>query len=268
MNKKSESTLKIMENYMRVKNYSERTISTYVHYAKLFLGSFEADPYHINQAEIEQYLLSFSYSSTSQQNQVINAVKLLCTKVLKKKLRDIKLERPRRERKLPQVIDSEVLLSKIAKIENIKHRAIISLAYSVGLRVSEAINLKIEDIDSNRMVINIRNAKGRKDRVVPLSENVLLLLRKYYAEYKPDIYLFNGQSSLKYSSGSCNQIVKKYLGRQFHFHQLRHSSATSLLESGTDLRIIQKILGHNSSKTTEIYTHVSTALLHKVALPI
>lgn len=195
-------------------------------------------------------------------------MKLLCTKVLKKKLRDIRIERPRREKKLPQVIDSEVLLSKIAKIKNIKHRAIISLAYSVGLRVSEVINLKIEDIDSARMIIYIKNAKGRKDRIVPLSKNVLSLLRNYYKEYRPETYLFNGQSSLRYSATSCNQIVKKYLGRQHHFHQLRHSSATTLLETGTDLRIIQQILGHRSSKTTEIYTHVSNATLQRVALPI
>jgi site-specific recombinase XerD len=166
------------------------------------------------------------------------------------------------------LIDGEYIKEQLSKIENIKHKSILSLTYSVGLRVSEVINLKIEDIDSKRMIIHIKNAKGRKDRVVPLSQKVLELLREYFKEYRPIKYLFNGQNSLKYSSGSCNQIVKKYLGEKYHIHQLRHSCATNLLENGTDLKIIQKILGHSNVKTTEIYTHVSNQLLSKVNLPI
>lgn len=142
------------------------------------------------------------------------------------------------------------------------------LAYSVGLRVSEVINLKITDIDSSRMIITIRQAKGKKDRVVPLSPNVLNVLREYFKEFKPKVFLFNGQFDPQYSATSCNAIVKQYLGNRYHFHLLRHSCFTNLLEGGTDLRIIQKIAGHASSKTTEIYTHVSTQLLHKVALPV
>ena len=118
------------------------------------------------------------------------------------------------------------------------------------------------------MIINIKNGKGKKDRIVPLSETLLFLLREYFKEYRPTEYLFNGQNSLQYSSGSCNQIVKKYLGKDYHFHLLRHSCFTHLLENGTDLRIIQKLAGHSSSKTTEIYTHVSTNILNKINLPI
>lgn len=118
------------------------------------------------------------------------------------------------------------------------------------------------------MVITIHQAKGRNDRIVPLSSTILALLREYYKEYKPTIYLFNGQNSLQYSSMSCNQIVKKYLGEEYHFHLLRHSCFTSLLESGTDIRIIQKLAGHNNVKTTEIYTHVSNQMLSKINLPI
>jgi site-specific recombinase XerD len=136
------------------------------------------------------------------------------------------------------------------------------------MRVSEIINLKISDIDSDRSLIYIYNAKGNKDRVVPLSDKIRLILRDYYKEFNPKTYLFNGQFGLKYSSKSCNQIVKKYLGENYHFHTLRHSSFTALLECGTDLRIIQSIAGHSSSKTTEIYTHVSNNLLNKVQLPI
>jgi site-specific recombinase XerD len=169
---------------------------------------------------------------------------------------------------LPRVIDGEFIKQQLYKIENLKHKAILTLTYSVGLRVSEIINLKIEDIDSKRMLIYIKNAKGRKDRVVPLSKNVLELLRIYFKEYRPIEYLFNGQFSNQYSIGSCKKIYKRYIDSNSSIHTLRHSSFTNLLESGTDLRIIQKIAGHSSSKTTEIYTHVSNRLLNKVNLPI
>lgn len=142
------------------------------------------------------------------------------------------------------------------------------LAYSVGLRVSEVINLKLTDIDSQRMVILIKNGKGKKDRIVPLSENVLKTLREYFKKYRPKKYLFEGQNRDTYSATSCNKIVKNYLGQSYHFHTLRHSSFTSMLEAGTDLRLIQKIAGHASSKTTEIYTHVSNNLLQKANLPM
>jgi integrase/recombinase XerD len=136
------------------------------------------------------------------------------------------------------------------------------------MRVSEVCNLKIEDIDSKRMLIHIKNSKNRKDRLVPLSPTVLNLLREYFKAFKPKEYLFNGQFSLQYSHRSCNEIVKKYLGSEFHFHLLRHSCFTSLLECGTDLRIIQSVAGHSSSKITEVYTHVSNQTLSKINLPI
>jgi site-specific recombinase XerD len=199
---------------------------------------------------------------------VINAIRFLYKFGLNKKYDKVSFKRPKSEKKLPQIIDHNHIITQLVKIENLKHKTILSLAYSIGLRVSEIINLKIEDIDSKRMLIHIKNAKGRKDRIVPLSENILTLLRDYFKEYRPVEYLFNGQNSPKYSTGSCNAIVKKYLGEKYHIHQLRHSCFTNLLEKGTDLRIIQKIAGHSNVKTTEIYTHVSNQLLNKVSLPI
>jgi site-specific recombinase XerD len=226
-------------------------------------------PQHLVSNDFQNYLNKYHFTSISQQNQIINAIKFLYEKVLDKKYDKINFQRPRKEKHLPQIIDRDFLLDKINQIQNLKHKAIISLAYSVGLRVSEVINLKIEDIDSKRMLINIRQAKGKKDRIVPLSRNILEILRKYYVRFKPKIYLFNGQNnSLQYSSESCNKLVKHYIGKEYHFHLLRHSCFTALLEQGTDLRVIQKIAGHSSSKTTEIYTHVSTNLLNKVLLPI
>jgi len=136
------------------------------------------------------------------------------------------------------------------------------------LRVSEILNLKIKDIDSNRMLIHINNSKGNKSRIVPLSEHLLHILRNYYTEYKPNEYLFNGQKKLKYSSTSCNKIVKKYIDKNAHMHLLRHSCFTHLLENGTSLSLIQKIAGHSSVKTTEIYLHISTETLKTIELTI
>ena len=158
-------------------------------------------------------------------------------------------------------------------ITNVKHKAIVSLLYSCGLRVSEVIDLRITDIDSQRMIINVRNAKGNKDRCVSLSQNVLELLRKYYIEYKPIGHLFNGQFQNQYSSSSIEQFLKTYakaagIKKHVHPHCLRHSFAVHHLEQGTDLRYIQLFLGHKNSKTTERYTHVSNLNINNVKSPI
>jgi site-specific recombinase XerD len=268
MNTFNNSTVKKYEQILTVKNYSPRTVKCYSHYVARFSQHFKENLYHVNNTQVREFFYNYKFSSIAEQNQYINAVKLFCKYILEKDIDKIRLERPRKEKHLPCIIDQEELLTKIKAIQNIKHKAIISVAYSVGLRVSEIINMQIKDIDSARMIINIKNAKGRKDRIVPLSQNILILLRVYYKEYKPSVYLFEGQFKEQYSPVSCNQIVKKYLGKSYHFHLLRHSCFTHLLESGTDLRIIQTIAGHNSSKTTEIYTHVSNNILSKVKLPI
>jgi site-specific recombinase XerD len=262
--------LEIFQEKLRYKNYSPKTITVYCSYLSSFLIHNKIkDPYQVTTKQIIEFLESYNFKSTSQQNQYIGCLKLFAKYILNKK--DIhlsKIERPRNEKKLPKVIDGDLIKEKLSKIENIKHKAILTLTYSVGLRVSEIVNLKIEDIDSKRMIIHIKNAKGRKDRIVPLSQTVLELLREYFKKYKPKEYLFNGQFSLQYSVKSCQNIFKKYIDDKSHIHILRHSCFTNLLESGTDLRIIQKIAGHSSSKTTEIYTHVSNQLLSKIKLPI
>lgn len=268
INKKHEEILRIYVQKLKYFNYCNRTIEIYVHYVGKFLKSTDKYYQHLVSSDFQNYLNNYKFSSISQQNQIINAIKFLYDKVLQRKYDKVSFQRPRKERHLPQVIDNNFLITKINSIQNLKHKSILSLAYSVGLRVSEVINLKIKDIDSARMVIIIRQSKGRKDRIVPLSENILKLLREYYTDFKPVEYLFNGQTKPQYSITSCNQLVKQYLGKNYHFHLLRHSCATELLERGTDLRFIQKLLGHSSSKTTEIYTHVSTAAMHKIQLPI
>jgi site-specific recombinase XerD len=266
---KNQKIIKICEEKFIYLNYSPRTKDNYLSHIKPFLESLgDKQIIHCNSYDFQSYLDNYNFTSTSQQNQVINAIRFLYKEVLNKKYDKVYFKRPKSEKKLPRVIDGEFIKIQLSKIENLKHKTILTLTYSVGLRVSEVINLKIEDIDSKRMLIHIKNAKGRKDRIVPLSETVLGLLRNYYKEYKPKEYLFNGQNSTQYSIGSCQKIYKKYIDSNSSIHTLRHSSFTNLLESGTDLRIIQKIAGHSSSKTTEIYTHVSNNMLSKIKLPI
>lgn len=255
---------------LKLKNYSENTISNYCSQVELFLKYFNktaTKPSEISEKKIKDWL-SLARTTNSMKHR-ISAVKLFYKLTGKQPLKFKYIEYPRSERHLPQIIDKDLILDELKIMQNKKHKTIIMLAFSVGLRVSEVVNLKIEDIDSKRMIINIRQAKGRKDRVVPLSGTVLNTMREYFKEYRPKQYLFNGQDGrLQYSPGSCNQIVKQHLGEKFHFHLLRHSSFTTMLESGVDLRIIQKIAGHQNVKTTEQYTHVSNQLLSKVALPI
>jgi integrase/recombinase XerD len=266
---KNQKIIKICEEKFIYLNYSRRTVENYLSHIKRFIdGLDDKQIIHCNSKDFQNYLNNYNFSSVSQQNQIINAIRFLYKEVLGKKYDKVSFKRPRSEKKLPKVIDSELIKTKLSEIENIKHKAILTLTFSVGLRVSEIVNLRIEDIDSKRMLIHIKNAKGRKDRVVPLSQTVLDLFRLYYKQYRPTNYLFNGQNSEQYSIGSCQKIYKKYIDDESSIHTLRHSSATALLENGTDLRVIQKILGHSNVKTTEIYTHVSNQILSKVNLVV
>lgn len=265
---KNSNFIKLFERDLKVKNYADSTIKNYLYQIEIFLNYFKGkdSPKHISTDEIKDYLLTAK--EVNSQRHMHSAIKLFYKYTIHQPQKFRFIEYARKEKKLPQVIDKDFLVNKINQIQNLKHKSIIMLAYSTGMRVSEICNLLISDIDSKRMIIIIRRGKGRKDRIVPLSGNVLKVLRQYFSEYNPKEYLFNGQFDVQYSHRSCNEIVKKYIGNDFHFHTLRHSNATALLEFGTDLRVIQKLLGHNSSRTTEIYTHVSTNLISKVKTPI
>ena len=173
------------------------------------------------------------------------------------------IERPRKENYLPEVLSEEEIASILKAITNLKHKAIIMVIYSGGLRISELINLKVKDIDSDRMQMRISQSKGKKDRYTLLSNKTLLILRNYFTEYKPKEWLFEGEGGGQYADSSIYSIFKKAITsanikKKVSIHSLRHSFATHLLESGTDLRYIQSLLGHSSSKTTEIYTHITT----------
>jgi site-specific recombinase XerD len=255
-------------NKLLLKQYSTNTIDMYCHYFKKFLDSF-SDIDTLSESQVCNYVLNQKCKSESQQNIIINTIKFYYEKVRYRKRKIYRLERPKTSQKLPVVCSHEEIVSVIESIKNTKHKAIISLAYSVGLRVSEVVNLKIEDIDSKRMIITIRQSKGKKDRQVPLSESLLQLLRQYYLEYKPREFLFNGQNSIQYSIGSCQAIYDRYKKtKKSTFHSLRHSCFTYLLEQGTDLRIIQELAGHSNISTTQIYTHVSSRVLQKLRLPV
>jgi site-specific recombinase XerD len=183
------------------------------------------------------------------------------------------IERPREKKPLPKVISLQEVNALINNTNNIKHRCIVSLLYGAGLRRAELLNLKLTDIDSKRMVIEVRNGKGGKDRLTILSETVLSDLRRYYKEWKPKTYLFEGSKGKKYSPASVLNIVKKAarkagIKKTVTPHMLRHSFATHLLENGTDLRYIQVLLGHNSTRTTEIYTQVAVNNIKIIKSPL
>lgn len=258
---------KILRQKMQLKNYSQSTIKSYEGVIYNFLEWVDVAPSKVGTSHFKAYIMSKDFGSVSSQDRYVSALKYFYYKVLDKKQRLPEFERPRRAKKLPQVVDKKVMLSKITAIQNLKHRAILSVAYSTSMRVSEIAKLKIGDVDSNRMLILIRNGKGNKDRYVKLTQGILELLREYYKAYHPITFLFNGDvPGYPYSTSSLGKISNKYLG--VNFHKIRHSSATAIMEAGTDLRILQDHLGHASSKTTEIYTHVSNETKQQVNTPM
>ena len=211
--------------------------------------------------------------SVSQQNQRINAIKFYYEKVLNRKKEYYRISRPRKESKLPTVLTKEEVNSLIQMTKNLKHRCILMTIYSGGLRRSELINLKVTDIDSQRMLIKVCGAKGKKDRYTLLSERLLSELRKYYKVYLPRQWLFEGQEGGPYSATSIERIFRDAVGRAgikkyVTPHSLRHSFATHLLEQGTNLRYFQELLGHSSTKTTQIYTRVASNSLMKIRNPL
>jgi len=205
-------------------------------------------------------------------NSAINALKFYYGNVLKKKF-IYEVKRPRKDKKLPVILSKEEVAKILSSVDNIKHKTILMLVYSAGLRVGEVVRLKPEDIDSKRMLIHIKGAKGRKDRYTLLSEKALEILRQYWRKYKPEKWLFGGAKEGRYLSIRSvdkifrNACEKAGIKKDVSMHTLRHSFATHLLEGGTDLRYIQELLGHAHSKTTEIYTHVSTKSLGKITSP-
>lgn len=258
------------EEYLQklaLKRYSNNTVRNYVSKFEEFINYYkDVELLNLNENDVRNYLqkLVEEERSNSYINLSINAIKFYYEMVLGMPNRFYAIERPRKEFKLPKVLSKDEILSIIEHTNNIKHRCIVSLLYASGLRRSELLNLIPSDIDSKRMLITVRQGKGNKDRNTVLNQRVLDDLRIYFKNYNPKVYLFEGaKPSKKYSASSVLQIVlraskKAGIKERVNPHMLRHSFATHLLENGVDLRYIQLLLGHNSTKTTEIYTHVAT----------
>jgi site-specific recombinase XerD len=262
---------------LQLKSYSASTIKTYKDAFNVFTDHFDDKEINkIAKREIEDYLLHLAKNKKQSETAIhsaVNAIKFYYEQVIKKPKEYYELQRPKKPIKNVTVFSENEVTKIINAITNIKHKAMLMIGYAAGLRISEIINLKIQDIDSERMMLHIRNAKGKKDREVILSETLLNVLRDYYKLYKPKAFLFEGQQGGSYSTRSLQLILKKAkqkagVKKAGSIHAFRHSFATHLLEGGTDLSIIQKLLGHNDIKTTLRYTHVSNATLQKIISPL
>lgn len=260
---------------LELKHYSIRTGQVYVHAFEHFINHYkELALWAIGEEEIRTYLMQLLHEgySDSTINQHINAIKFYYEVVEGMPNRFYSIERPRKKKKLPVVLSKSEVYSMLCATTNLKHRCILGLLYSSGLRRNELLHLKIEDIDSKRMMVHVRDAKGGKDRMTLLSSRLLKELRLYYKYFKPKEYLIEGQYGGMYTGASVLNIVKQAakkagIKKKVSPHTLRHSFATHLLESGTDLRYIQALLGHSSSRTTEIYTHVANKQLGFIRNP-
>lgn len=266
-----------MTDKLKELRYSESTIRTYKALFEEFINFYhKTDIGKIDEKMIIaflRYLVTERKVSSSYQNQSINAIKFYYERVLGGQRKVYYIDRPRREKTLPTVLSEEEIIQILNAVGNLKHKAILMTIYSAGLRISEAVNLKIKDIDSQRMQIRVEQSKGKKDRYTLLAAKTLEILRMYVKEYKPKNWLFEGQNREQYSDRSINAILKMAVDKtnikkHVTVHTLRHSFATHLLENGTDLRYIQNLLGHENPQTTEIYTHVTTKGFSQIKSPM
>lgn len=265
------------EVYLNYKRYSTNTVRVYLSMIRIFF-SYNKDklPEQITNDDIMLFNRDFilkNHFSFNYQNQMVSAIKLFFERIERRSIEVDQIERPKRPKSLPVVFSTDEVTRLLKGVHNLKHKAVLSLIYSAGLRVGEAVAMRLTDIDSDRRLIHIRSAKGKKDRVVNLSPRLLELLREYARQFKPKIYLFNGQESLQYSAESIRHIFKEAvknagIKKPVRVHTLRHSFATHMLEKGVDIRYIQDMLGHNDPKTTMIYTHISERKINMFVNPL
>ncbi len=256
--------LDIFNDRLILQRYSNNTIKSYMTNCSAFLYSFNTDPKNISIAEIEKYINQkvFEKISISHQKAIVGSIKKFYELVYNTKI-DLNYLNPKRNQsKIPSFFSKEEVKKILDATDNLKHKSILTTIYACGLRLSELLNLKIEDIKSDSKIIIIRQSKGNKDRVVQLSDKLLDLLREYYKMYKPKIFLFEGQFQNQYSARSVQIILnnsrkKANIKTPGTVHTLRHSYATHLINAGIDIRTIQDLLGHQSLKTTQIYTHIT-----------
>lgn len=277
LNNKQRKFLNSFYTYLQGKRYSISSVKTYTFFVADFI-SFHKNKNLNNLTNrdvelfIETVFIERNYSISSQR-QFISAIKQFTTFFPETAIDNFSLERPKKSRKLPSVLSQEEVLEIIKCTQNLKHKAIISLIYSCGLRISELINLKLTDFNLDRKQVLVKNGKGRKDRYVNFAESFVPLLKSYYYAYKPKVYFVEGATGGKYSSESIRQFLRKSckkanVNKTVTPHTLRHSYATHLLENGVDIRYIQTLLGHAKPETTMIYTHVKRSDLMKISNPL
>lgn len=253
----------------KLKYNSLSTQKNYISCVTQFLFHFEnkyREPKEIPTQEIKEWLLTAMTVNTRKHR--LCAVKSFYEITVGMPMKLDKIPYPRKEKKLPRIINQEELKGKILAITNKKHKSILALAYACSLRVSEVVNLKISDIKGKENIICIREAKGSKDRHNKISNDMLEILRDYFREYKPKEYLFEGQTGDKYSTRSCEEIYHKYIDTETSFHNLRHSGITAMIEAGTNQMAIQVAVGHTRASTTQGYYHASPKFLSQIQSPI
>ena len=264
----SKDPICMLAQELRLRNFSSKTVKAYTYYNQEILRFVEKSPKEINSQDIKDYLdyLINSGKSTSTINQAINALKFYYGQILRRKFfsGEIEIKRPKKEKKLPIVLSKQEILKMINISNNIKHKLVVQILYSTGLRISELKNLEINDIDFNRKCVLVKNGKGKKDRITVISQAVLKNVEKYLLEYKPIKYLFESFGvAKKMNIRSMQKVVTNLAGKAgikkgVSAHSLRHSFATHLLENNVNLRYIQSLLGHARLETTQIYTKVAT----------
>ncbi len=262
---------------LKLKGYSANTIRTYTtEFAQLLYLLKDHPVQQLTPEKLRSYILFCIKRQKLSENQIhsrLNAIKFYFDQVLHKDKFFMDIPRPKKQAKLPKVLSTREVHHLFAVTTNLKHRLVLKLCYGMGLRVSEVVALKLEDIDSQRMLVHIRRAKGKRDRYVPLPASVLKELKAYYQQYCPGDYVFEGQYGGAYSKRSAQAVFKvamKKAGihKPVGIHSLRHSYATHLLEYGTDMSFIQQLLGHANIKTTAVYAHISETHLGKVKSPL
>lgn len=277
LNAQATQALLDLEKTLTIKRYSAATLRSYLQMFRVFLSKFmEVDLKQVNKEDIEGFiyqLIQKNKISESYQNQIINSIKAYYEHVLGMPREYYEVKRPKRTLTVPNVLSQQEVFKIIQNPKNIKHRAILWTIYSAGLRISELVNLRIVDIHSEDGFIFVKDSKGKKDRRTILSKHLLVLLRDYYREHKPSYWLFEGLSGGRYSVGSVRSIFRKAVDLSGSnpwstVHTLRHSFATHSIENNVSLRHIQVMLGHNSPKTTEIYTKTIEINNKKVASPL
>jgi integrase/recombinase XerD len=269
-----EKYVKLYSKDLQLKNYAESTIQNYCCQVEMFLRHFESvanKPSEINERQIKEWLLKTN--TVNSRKHRLSALKLFYSLTGKQPMKLKYIEYPRSEKKLPIVLSKDEIQRMFYVCENKKHKVILALLYSAGLRANELINLKWSHINRTRMIINVVGGKGNKDRQVMLAPELIPILIDYYREYKTKTYVLSGQFSDRYSKTSILQVVKQLaekakIKKKVWTHLIRHCFGTHLVESGVDIALIQDLLGHSSEKSTRIYLHISDQLISKIKSPI